>query len=224
MMGGEMGRTVAHKLAWIRMLLIVVPAIGVTGVWLARAGPRFDVAYVRADGTGYRVVGLATELRVGVSKRSWLPGAGSFYTARDPEPPPAGTVYIDGSGGATTWTTGNEVRRGYQLFDVIPYPSLEDYSPTTGAQRLTETALSIPYWQVAMAMLVPAGVVVARRAVRGWRARRAARNNLCPVCAYDLRASADRCPECGTRISPKTTEAMKTATAMESSAGRAGAK
>jgi hypothetical protein len=53
---------------------------------------------------------------------------------------------------------------------------------------------TVPLWAVVLPWLVlPVGVVV-RLANR----RRRAHRGLCPRCGYDLRATLERCPECGT--------------------------
>jgi hypothetical protein len=53
----------------------------------------------------------------------------------------------------------------------------------------------IPYWLLCSAGLLP-GVAWLTLTARAWlRARR--EPHACPHCGYDLRASADRCPECG---------------------------
>ena len=70
--------------------------------------------------------------------------------------------------------------------EVVTRPTLR------GAHRGTR----IPYWALAVAIaLLP---LAWNRRLRGGRrrARRLGRNR-CPACDYDLRASPERCPECG---------------------------
>jgi hypothetical protein len=50
----------------------------------------------------------------------------------------------------------------------------------------------------ALFAVAPAAWLMARRV----RKRRAHQRGLCPVCSYDLRASPERCPECGTPREP----------------------
>ena len=66
-----------------------------------------------------------------------------------------------------------------------------------------------PVWQggnsevggaVALLLGVYVTMAAARRLRRAWRTRLLTdrlRFGLCPYCAYDLRGSRDRCPECG---------------------------
>jgi hypothetical protein len=56
------------------------------------------------------------------------------------------------------------------------------------------TYLAIPIWFLLLAF----GFMPGRAVVKRLRERRHARVGMCRVCGYDLRASPDRCPECGT--------------------------
>jgi len=67
--------------------------------------------------------------------------------------------------------------------------------PATGPweQRWTHTAMSVPHWFLGVVLLLsPARWILSRLVT--WRRRRAGQ---CPACGYDLRASGERCPECG---------------------------
>jgi hypothetical protein len=56
--------------------------------------------------------------------------------------------------------------------------------------------LSIPHWCLAALTAIPPALWLVRRRTR--RRRAALRSlNCCTVCGYDLRATPDRCPECG---------------------------
>jgi hypothetical protein len=58
----------------------------------------------------------------------------------------------------------------------------------------TQWVVAIPYWFIVLLTAIPPALWF--RAARARRRRRAAQQ--CITCGYDLRATPDRCPECGT--------------------------
>jgi hypothetical protein len=85
----------------------------------------------------------------------------------------------------------------------LPWPTQVDREAPAVGRRFhgsglvqnprTVTVIALPYWLMCSIVAGPAAVVAARRAKR----RCAMRHGLCPTCGYDLRASANVCPECG---------------------------
>jgi hypothetical protein len=69
-------------------------------------------------------------------------------------------------------------------------------SVTGGARKLL---FVVGYFLLAVSLCL---IFLARRATH--RVNRRLAGGLCPNCGYDLRASKDRCPECGCAIEKQT--------------------
>lgn len=69
----------------------------------------------------------------------------------------------------------------------------------TRTLREDSRTVKLPYWFVVICL----GVTPTVRGLRFWRSRRRRKRGklgLCPTCGYDLRASPQRCPECGGEV------------------------
>ncbi|HYE18034.1 MAG TPA: hypothetical protein VEA69_06300 [Tepidisphaeraceae bacterium] len=189
---------------WVRSYVRTDGVAGVAGVAreVARAAPRPDgrVAVDRAE-TSWMAYALrgrlgATWRRVGdtVDRPAAEWGA---HDARPRPPPPAAREFFShpargvdpadfGEISRETWHGWGPVRWAY---------SDGPHGPLLPATRLTTGQISVACWLLAPLLAAPPVIRLWRRPARRRRERRAA--GLCPNCAYDVRATPGRCPECG---------------------------
>jgi hypothetical protein len=104
---------------------------------------------------------------------------------RTPRPTTADIDTPAGPDKHSAWISANEWSA-----DPADRPALRD----AWATRLAQTRAAAPLWPIALAFLL----LPATRARHHWQRARRRRANRCPTCNYDLRATPDRCPECGT--------------------------
>jgi hypothetical protein len=102
-------------------------------------------------------------------------------------------------GSSTKWSMcGFALSRGPDFYYMVDF-GVNSKSLYYSGNRFT-VATPFAFW--ALLFLIPA-VLWLRTAPRRFRQQSRSRQNLCIACGYDLRATPDRCPECGTIPPPK---------------------
>ncbi len=114
--------------------------------------------------------------------KHWTPGRLDTQMAEDLD------LVIDG-----VWPFLHDHGIGFRLYvandGLAAYGKKSDPDPTGGIFF----KLLVSHWLIAMV----AGMIFLLAIQPDWRRHRRRAKGLCPACGYDLRASPNRCPECG---------------------------
>jgi hypothetical protein len=102
---------------------------------------------------------------------------------------------------AQGWCTWSSARSypGHRIPGVLGFSVTAGHYVPVGSAPMAPpwkygVRVTIPYWFLALLVVFwPVRKALIRR-----KRRRSSRRGLCPTCGYDLRATPERCPECGT--------------------------
>ena len=178
-----MRRKLANGFALLSLLLFVAAA----GFWIR--------SYFRGDYVSYHTAG-GDRLSVSSTNGTLLAERQSNVVYHGDGVPPNGVAYKELDPARykdRKWSTTAQWRfAGFGLVTNKGTIAAPRKSARPGAWQ--NTVVLVPHWAFLVLFAIPVGLRI-RPEMRAWRS---ARGQLCPTCGYDLRATPERCPECGT--------------------------
>jgi hypothetical protein len=107
-------------------------------------------------------------------------------------------LFWERTGGHYVWTLYPQFGRYWSYYH-WRQGAVAIHPPSDGVVQCRGWALRLgaPMPALILLLLAMPAAHLARRLLRSRRRASRQHRNLCPVCDYDLRATPDRCPECG---------------------------
>jgi hypothetical protein len=206
---------VARRIRRTILVLSLVLCVASIALWV-RSQYRHDAIVTRwpahgmaiRSGDGIVRVYLRNTDRVGtVNTNAWQISSGSGWFSIDDDP-----FQADSSGWSSLtfqpttmfeWerVQGAAPSRGVQLSlsgSSIVFSAPAGARPTVGDDYLR---ITFPHWLPVLVFGFLPALAALRFMTTHWRRYRRLLAGACPVCAYDLRATPGRCPECGWTVS-----------------------
>jgi len=137
----------------------------------------------------------------GLTWRDFISTRGEFIVEKADAPTPAQSQTVGGWKLESTVAQPEPLGYAFWRWRFLGFKFTAVSEPSgDGREQQTLKAVAIPY----CAIVATSGALGLLTLVRLARARRRERIGLCPTCGYDLRATPDRCPECGTEVGKET--------------------
>jgi hypothetical protein len=152
-------------------------------LWVRSYAVQDTLIWQRIDGARW-ASSVSGHLLLSADLADWSHQPADFYGVKYRSAPPdrAGSelwIYVLNVGPRDTWV--------HRQWGGFAWTQWQGRGPS-------KTLLVVPLWSLAAA----AAVLPLWRLALHFRSRRRRRRGICPACGYDLRATPDRCPECGT--------------------------
>src|SRR5687768_11769588 len=113
--------------------------------------------------------------------------------------------YLERPGPAVVWSSEIRYRRlalygSEARWHLLGFGAVEEDVWLRERYRTHSRIFNLPLWPIGLGL----GVLVWWSAVRRRRQQRRLATDRCVICGYDLRATPERCPECGTELTKAT--------------------